>query len=453
MIEQPHSQEISTNSAKIIITITAVIVGVVGLVTILIPAMSGDPNWKILSVWGASLLSIHFSYQLINREKQEAGKQLFLLSHTLLLAGCVYLLWVPGSLWPCLFSLLILVSGMIYIPTYPFNLWVISSILLIVAVSQTSSATPIRDSAAPIFFNLLVALFTFAAFHEWHFTVNSISKLHSRARDRRDELFAIQEELSWANLQLKELNKELDTARNKADAANEAKTKFLSNMSHELRTPLNAILNFTWFVLDELYGPINDEQKNALGEVMDSSEHLLSLINDVLDLNKIEAGMINLVFEEIEIEKPLRSMVSIGTGLVKDKPVELVVQIPEGLPTIQGDRRRIRQIFLNLISNAVKYTENGKVTICGEQRDDEVHISIKDTGIGIAEEDFDKVFETYRQAQHNLENVVSTGLGLPITKRLVELHTGQIWFESVVGEGSTFHISFPIANEALLVDT
>lgn len=232
-------------------------------------------------------------------------------------------------------------------------------------------------------------------------------------------------------------------ARQEAEKANELKTDFLAKMSHELRTPLNAIINFTGFVADGLMGDINEQQREYLSKTVDSGEHLLSLINDVLDLAKVEAGSMNLFIEEVHMNTLIHHVLGTANGLIKNKPIDLIVQVEEGLPTIMGDKRRIRQILLNLISNAIKYTMEGKVTVTAEPQKDAIHITVQDTGIGITPEDYNLVFQSFTQARHNLENVTSSGLGLPITKQLVELHGGQIWFESAVGVGTTFHVLLP----------
>ncbi|MEZ4591176.1 MAG: tetratricopeptide repeat protein [Chloroflexota bacterium] len=239
---------------------------------------------------------------------------------------------------------------------------------------------------------------------------------------------------------------ELAEAKEVAEAANEAKTSFLSNMSHELRTPLNAILNFTGFVYDGLYGEVNGEQQHALQQALDSGEHLLSLINDILDLNKIEAGMMRLVFEEIDMNKIMHHAISTAKGLIKGQPIELIVNIAPDLPVIQADRRRLRQILLNVLSNAAKYTEQGSITIAARHSADanSVEIQIQDTGVGIAAQDHHLVFEAYGQARANVGNVVSTGLGMAITYDLVQLHNGRIWFTSEENVGTTFFVQLPI---------
>ncbi len=241
-----------------------------------------------------------------------------------------------------------------------------------------------------------------------------------------------------------ERTRELADAKDLAEAANEAKTSFLSNMSHELRTPLNSIINFTGFVFDRMFGEINEDQHEALEQVLDSGEHLLSLINDILDINKIEAGMMQLIIEDIDVNKLINNTVGTTKGLIRKKQLRLDLDIASDLPTIQADRRRARQIMLNVIANAVKYTLEGFIRIEAKQQDESILIVIEDSGIGIAEEEQENVFETFVEARHSLTNVLSTGLGLSITKNLVELHNGRIWFDSEPGRGSIFYIQLPI---------
>jgi signal transduction histidine kinase len=241
---------------------------------------------------------------------------------------------------------------------------------------------------------------------------------------------------------------EAETARAAAEQANEVKSRFLANMSHELRTPLNAILNFTAFVADGVMGPVNEEQADVLNQAIGSSKHLLSLINDVLDITKIEAGMMDLFVQDIDMNATLAASVSVAKGLVKDKSLHLITEIEDNLPLTYGDRRRVRQVFLNLISNAIKFTHQGHVSIRAYRKDAGVEIVVEDTGIGIAPEDQHLVFETFRQVnKHDIE-VAGTGLGLPISKHFVELHGGRMWFTSADGLGTIFYVYLPVLTEA-----
>ena len=240
-----------------------------------------------------------------------------------------------------------------------------------------------------------------------------------------------------------QLYQEAEVARDEAEEANRTKSRFLANMSHELRTPLNAILNFTEFVADGVYGDINEQQEEALRQTLSSGEHLLSVINDVLDLTKIEAGMMELFIEEVDVNQELASAISIGKGLVKDKPIVFDAEIDE-LPHSYGDRRRLRQVFLNLVSNATKFTGAGRISVTATAGDDMIQIAVTDTGVGIAPEDQNKVFESFKQAKHDLTGAVGTGLGMPISKHFVEMHRGRIWFKSTPGIGSTFYVVLPV---------
>ena len=257
-----------------------------------------------------------------------------------------------------------------------------------------------------------------------------------------DILTTLAEQMATA-IRNAQLYDEAEAARLAAEEANKTKSQFLANMSHELRTPLNAILNFTEFVADGVYGDVNSQQETALRQTLSSGEHLLSLINDVLDLTKIEAGMMELFIEQVDLNSVLASVISVGKGLVNDKPVQLITDIGD-LPQTYGDKRRIRQIFLNLVSNAVKFTRAGSVSISARSVSGSIQVSVTDTGIGIAPDDEDRVFESFKQAKHDLTGAVGTGLGMPISKYFVELHGGRIWFKSQPGVGTTFYVILPV---------
>jgi len=226
------------------------------------------------------------------------------------------------------------------------------------------------------------------------------------------------------------------------EAAQEAdllKSAFLATMSHELRTPLNSILGFTGIMLQGLAGPLNDEQTKQLGMVRGSSRHLLDLINDVLDISKIEAGQIEIVSEPFDMRQAVENVVRTVTPLAQKKGLAMTIKIAPEVSQITNDRRRVEQILINLVNNAIKFTEKGDVCIECQVSDDGLVIRVVDTGIGIKPEDMDKLFETFRQIDTELNRQYEgTGLGLSICKKLVEMLGGEIWVESEWGVGSTF---------------
>ncbi|HXV98505.1 MAG TPA: response regulator, partial [Anaerolineae bacterium] len=223
------------------------------------------------------------------------------------------------------------------------------------------------------------------------------------------------------------------------------KTQFLANMSHELRTPLNSIIGFSRVILKGIDGPLTDLQKTDLTSIHNSGQHLLSLINNILDLSKIEAGKMELNFEEVEFEPIIKGVMSTAIALVKDKPVTLVQEIAENLPIVWADPTRIRQITLNLVSNACKFTDEGTITVRAQTDRDRIIVSVSDTGIGIPEENLTSIFEEFTQVDPSTTRKVGgTGLGLPISRHFVEMHKGRIWVESKLGYGSTFSFFIPI---------
>jgi signal transduction histidine kinase len=254
----------------------------------------------------------------------------------------------------------------------------------------------------------------------------------------------------------RELNRNLAAANEKLKEADHLKNEFVATISHELRTPLNSIIGFTKLILNEIDGPLNELQRVDLTAIYTSSQHLLSLVNDVLDFSKIAAGKMELHKEMLDFREIVVGVMSTTLALVGDKNIELVEEIEEGLPTVYADRIRIRQVILNLMSNAVKFTEGGSITLRAKRITEEVELdgqrrtmpfilcSITDTGIGIAERDIPIVFEEFRQLDgSSSRQAEGTGLGLPISKRLVEIHGGRLWVESKVGVGSTFSFTLP----------
>ncbi|MGD2148603.1 MAG: response regulator, partial [Anaerolineae bacterium] len=223
------------------------------------------------------------------------------------------------------------------------------------------------------------------------------------------------------------------------------KSQFLANMSHELRTPLNSIIGFSRVVLKGIDGPITDRQREDLEAIHSSGQHLLGLINDILDVSKIEAGKMELDFETVDLREMINGVMSTAVALMKDKPIELQRAISDSLPLITADERRVRQILLNLVSNAAKFTEEGFICVGAQVEGGEVILSVADTGIGIDQKEKERIFEPFTQTDASTTREHGgTGLGLTISRSFVDLHGGRIWVESEPDEGSTFYVALPI---------
>jgi PAS domain S-box-containing protein len=228
------------------------------------------------------------------------------------------------------------------------------------------------------------------------------------------------------------------------------KSQFLANMSHELRTPLNSIIGFSRVILKGIDGPISELQEQDLNAIYNSGQHLLRLINDILDLSKIDAGKMELAFDDVNLAELLQSVIPTAAGLLKDKPIELKQNISADIPILRADSMRIRQVMINLLSNAAKFTEKGSITVdarvqTNTENQPEVIIKVIDTGAGIAPADQTKLFQPFSQVDASpTRKTGGTGLGLSISRRLVELHGGHIDVSSEVGKGSTFFFTLPL---------
>ena len=227
------------------------------------------------------------------------------------------------------------------------------------------------------------------------------------------------------------------------------KSEFLTSMSHELRTPLNSIIGFADVLLQGIDGELNDIAMNDIQLIHNSGKHLLALINDILDLAKIESGKMELVRDAVDIKEVTNAVLATSGSLVKDKPVQIIVNVPEMLPPVYADKLRLNQILLNLVSNAAKFTHEGTITIraaIDNNKPDTMIISVVDTGIGIPANKLNTIFERFRQADSGTTRKYGgTGLGLPICRQLVEMHGGTLNLRSEEGRGSEFYFSMPLA--------
>ena len=293
--------------------------------------------------------------------------------------------------------------------------------------------------------------------------------LEDMVRERTKEIEDLNLELQTINKELELRRQEAEDAKSQAESASRAKSDFLANMSHELRTPLNSVIGFSEILQDELYGELNKKQEEYVNDIATSGKHLLNLINDILDLSKVEAGKMELELGSFSLEEVLKAALT----MLKEKAMKHMISLnlelaPGANIEIEADERKLKQILFNLLSNAVKFTSgDGKISVQarlvnGEQYlvngnklftgdhslttcRDFVEISVTDTGIGIKPEDMDKLFQEFSQIEPSYEKKYEgTGLGLALTKKLVELHGGKIWVESEFGKGSRFSFAIPV---------
>jgi signal transduction histidine kinase len=268
----------------------------------------------------------------------------------------------------------------------------------------------------------------------------------------RDELGALADRINHMSQELQRFDREQRRAAAELGRLNEqlaqtskAKSEFLANMSHELRTPMNAILGFAEMLLDGLYGEVPDSLKEPLTDIQVNGRHLLRLINDVLDLSKIEAGRMELAVGEYSVREVIDIVYVSLRSLAAEKGLQFTTSIPEDLPTAYGDNRRLTQCLMNLAGNAIKFTKQGRVEIGVKVAGEDLIYHVVDTGIGIPKEELENVFGEFRQVDATVTREFGgTGLGLSITKKFVEMHGGRIWVESEFGKGCTFFFSVPV---------
>ena len=256
---------------------------------------------------------------------------------------------------------------------------------------------------------------------------------------------ANRDELGSLAANVNRMCEELGLVYQQLETANRHKSEFLANTSHELRTPLNAVLGYAELIEDNIYGEVPPKIREVLQRIQSNGRHLLGLINDVLDLSKIEAGQLSLSVTAYSMKEVIATVVTATEGLAAEKKLLLRAIVPETLPTGAGDERRISQVLLNLVGNALKFTEVGEVVVRASARDDCFDLTVSDTGPGIPAEERQRIFDEFHQLDTSSTRTKGgTGLGLAISKKIVELHGGRIWVESEVGHGSVFHVTLPV---------
>jgi len=257
--------------------------------------------------------------------------------------------------------------------------------------------------------------------------------------------FATQSALAIQNARL---FREIADKSAQLETASRHKSEFLANMSHELRTPLNAIIGFSEILAEKMFGDINEKQTEYLQDILESGRHLLSLVNDILDLSKVEAGRMELELSEFDLPNAIDNALILVRERAIRREIRLASTIDERLGMIGGDERKVKQVLLNLLSNALKFTpEGGRIDVSAREHEGVAEVSVTDTGVGIAPEDQEAVFEEFRQVGTADKKVEGTGLGLALSRKFIELHGGRIWVQSQIGHGSTFTFTLPVRRE------
>lgn len=384
----------------------------------------------------------------------------------LLIAGGIVLVHPPGESLSAsgrdiilgAFPLLILLTGLM-LPTRATMIAMALTVGVILFAPQIGQGrfTVEKSQLAAVVFTVLGTGIAAQMAGELYGIADWALESYRKERKFKEQLFDTQQEVNRSLMRQKSLtselqasNIELETARAAAYEAKTFRGQFLANMSHELRTPLNAIIGFSETMLSYpmMYDnvPLPDAYRNDMGQIYTSGKHLLQLINDILDLSKVDAGKLELEVEEIDLDPVFRGVMATAAGLVGDRPIELVRDTPLPLPTVKGDSLRLRQVILNLLSNGVKFTDRGAITLGARDNGaGEVEFFVRDTGIGIPAEELGTVFEEFKQGSSGRrKGRAGSGLGLAICKQLLSLMGGRIWADSTVGKGSTFYFALPI---------
>ncbi|HUM72110.1 MAG TPA: HAMP domain-containing sensor histidine kinase, partial [Chloroflexota bacterium] len=448
-MNQSYSQELRADSSRIVIPVLTTIVLLLSLIFV----VGSSSFWDVSHFWFCSIvgpLGGWIAWRLIKNDKYDLGINIFLLVQYTMLAVILFQEWQPGSPIPYLFGILIVATAMLSRPENSFLAWGAAAFIILAVVFYQAGASfeTFLSVLGPILVNLGLAGIAFLSAVEWQYAVETVSDLHRNVQRRRDELYTIQEEVQFTNAKLEFSNSQLEKARQEALDERDIRTRFMNHVSHELRTPLNSIVNFAHIVRLGGRGPVSEGQIDYLERIEKSGWHLLSVLNDLLDMAQIQAGEFKLQLEVCDLHNLCEEAMTTTRGLILESQVDLVRDYPDEWPLVQVDKMRVKQALINLLGNAVKYTEDGLITLRVQQIEEELHLSVIDTGIGIAPEHHEAIFVEFKQVNESAARKrVGTGLGLPITRHLIERHGGRMFVTSQVGQGSCFTIVLPVYQE------
>ncbi len=403
------------------------------------------------SLWVTAILSpvtTAIAWRLLRQDKRQlSAGALFTISHIVLLTIVYAHTWTSGSIVPYLYGILIISSNMIMYNGAGFVIWPVSSAVILITAYIISgrNLNDVLLTLAPITINFILACVSLLSTYDWELALESVNEIRQKAQARRDELFSIKEDLDQSNAKLRATNDALDKARQEALNERDLRTRFMNNVSHELRTPLNAIVNFAHIISAGACGPVTERQTDYLRRVEQAGWHSLNVLNDLLDLAQIQAGEFRLNLQVIPLHEICEDAMSNTRGLILDRPIDLIRDFPAQWPQVYADGVRLKQALINLLGNAAKYTDEGSIGLRIRQEGEWVKIMIADTGIGIAPEYHQVIFQEFRQVNEgDARKRVGTGLGLPITRHLIERHGGTLTVLSEPGRGSVFTLTLPV---------
>ena len=449
MIDQEYRQELRADTSQIVFPFTSVIVIFAMMIAAL--AVGIEEGWPFIVYAVVAPLAASISWRLIKLGRQEVGSWLFVVVNLLMITLILISQYEPGNIgvYPYIYGIFIVIASMILSPASGITTWFIATAFMLTGFVITGEMAfyLVLAYLPAMMVNLLLSVIAYLSAMEWQVAVESTSHLHLRVQQRRDDLFVTQEELRMINGRLNFMNSQLDIARQDAVSERDVRTRFMNNVSHELRTPLNSIVNFAHILTLGARGAVSEGQKDYLARIEQSGWHLLTVLNDLLDMAQIESGEFKLHIENTHLYHICEEAMTSTRGLLldKDNEIELIRDYPEEWPIIQVDQMRFKQALINLLGNASKYTEEGYIALRVVPAGNTLTVTIEDTGIGIPPEYHQAIFEEFRQVDETAARKrIGTGLGLPITKHLIERHGGAVTVESVVGQGSKFIITLPI---------
>ncbi|MCA9970735.1 MAG: hypothetical protein KC425_11000 [Anaerolineales bacterium] len=437
----PELRRRSRLLAQLTLAVAGTVVAGIGLLAALFPHMLDDADTLLFFVGTAVFLG---TYGLNRAGHYRPAAALTVLSSALVTTVAPFL---PGSFAPVLTITVAPVLLAAFVYSSRASVWVAAAVIGAAALLTASvPGIALADYVVTLLFVVIIdAILLVFMFYQ-----QGLDQAHRR------ELALANAGLRRSEAQLEQRvqarTRELEQARAEAEHANQLKSQFLASVSHELRTPLNAVINFTLFVSSGLYGPVNEQQAGALEKATRSARHLLGIINDVLYMSRIEAGRLDLRPEPggVALDVELTAVYDVVCAQIGARPIQVSLEVQPDLPAVPGDRQRIRQVLLNLASNAAKYTAAGSIRLRAWQQNDAVLLSVADSGPGIAPEDQDEIFKPFRQLKRSGGSAAGTGLGLAIAHWLVEAHGGRLWVESEPGHGATFYVTLPIDSLAKL---